>query len=111
MKFLTLTVLLAGAVVAAPQNEPPLRLAIAGLTHGHVDGFFRAIRNRTDVRLVGVAEPDTALHEKYAAKYSLDRAIFGQRCCGHDRSREAGSGSGILEHVRSRRDRGSVRRS
>ena len=77
MRFLTLTVLLAGAALSAPQNEAPLRLAIAGLTHGHVDGFFRAIRNRTDVTLVGVAEPDTSLHEKYAAKYGLDRGIFG----------------------------------
>lgn len=67
--------LLACAAAAAP-DDPPLRLGIAGLTHGHVDGFFRAIRNRTDVTLVGVADPDPSLHEKYAAKYGLGRALF-----------------------------------
>ncbi len=34
------------------------------------------MRNRTDVQLVGIAEPDTSLHQKYAAKYKLDNSIF-----------------------------------
>ncbi len=74
-----ISLLLAAAALAAPQADPsskPVRLAIAGLVHGHVDGFFRALRNRTDVQLVGIADPDTALQQKYAAKYHFDSALF-----------------------------------
>jgi predicted dehydrogenase len=54
----------------------PMRIGIAGLVHGHVDGFFRALRNRTGVQLVGIAEPDTALQQKYAARYKFEQSIF-----------------------------------
>jgi predicted dehydrogenase len=55
---------------------PPVKLAIAGLVHGHVDGFLRAMRGRTDVQLVGIAEPDTSLHQKYASRYKLGTSLF-----------------------------------
>src|SRR3984893_13673704 len=54
----------------------PLGLAIAGLVHGHVDGFFRAVRNRSDVRVIGVFEPDATLQHKYAQKYGLAESLF-----------------------------------
>ena len=54
----------------------PLRLAIAGLVHGHVDGFLNAVQNRNDVRIVGVFDPDTALQHKYAQKYGFADALF-----------------------------------
>ena len=54
----------------------PLRLAIAGLAHGHVDGFLRNLKNRPDAQLVGVFDPDPALQHKYAQKYGLSDAIF-----------------------------------
>lgn len=54
----------------------PLRLAIAGLVHGHVDGFFRAAKNRTDVQIAGVFEPNPIWQRKYAQKYGLPEAVF-----------------------------------
>ncbi len=48
---------------------------IAGLVHGHVDGFLRQAKGR-DVEIVGVTDPDPALHRKYAAKYGLAIEIF-----------------------------------
>src|ERR1700730_9160371 len=63
-------------VVFAQAPDPPLRVAIAGLVHGHVDGFFRAIKNRPEVQVVGIFDPDPALHKKYAAKYGFAEAIF-----------------------------------
>src|SRR5439155_26532025 len=39
-------------------DEQPLRLAIAGLVHGHVEGFLRAARNRPGVEIAGIADPD-----------------------------------------------------
>src|SRR5262249_13746714 len=50
----------------------PLRLAIAGLEHGHVSGFLnRAVQNG-DVRIVGIYDPDPALLAKYARQYRLE---------------------------------------
>jgi predicted dehydrogenase len=64
------------ATVTGGASGPPLRLAIAGLVHGHVDGFLRAAKNRPEVQIVGIFDPDTALHRKYAQKYGLAEAIF-----------------------------------
>jgi scyllo-inositol 2-dehydrogenase (NADP+) len=53
---------------AQEASRAPLRLAIAGLVHGHVSGFLRAAQARTDVQIVGVFEPDAALRQKYAER-------------------------------------------
>jgi predicted dehydrogenase len=63
------------SLFAQPADQP-LRLAIAGLVHGHVDGFFRAARARSSVQIAGVFDPDPALHKKYAQKYGLPDSIF-----------------------------------
>jgi predicted dehydrogenase len=62
--------------LAAGQSPTPLRLCIAGLVHGHVDGFLRAASKRSDVQIVGVFEPDTALQGQYAKLYHLAGSIF-----------------------------------
>jgi predicted dehydrogenase len=54
----------------------PLRLAIAGLVHGHVTGFLRAAQARQDVQIVGVFDPDRALLQKYADRYKLADAVL-----------------------------------
>ena len=59
-----LLVLLCG--FSAVCQGQPLRLAIAGLAHGHVSGFLNSALHRSDVQLVGVFDPDAALGEKYA---------------------------------------------
>ncbi len=69
-----LGLLLCGSFASA--QEKPLRVAIAGLAHGHVDGFFRAIQNRKDVELVGVFDPDPGLHKKYGDKYGVAGDLF-----------------------------------
>jgi predicted dehydrogenase len=62
---------------ASAQERSPLRLAIAGLVHGHVSGFLRAAQGRTDVQIVGVFEPDAALLRSYAERYKIaDPALF-----------------------------------
>ncbi len=77
--FLSLLLSTIGFIGAAPaQAAPgaPLKLAIAGLVHGHVSGFLKSAQARKDVQIVGIFEPDTALQQKYATQFSLDRAIF-----------------------------------
>jgi scyllo-inositol 2-dehydrogenase (NADP+) len=67
----------AAVLVQGHAQEPaPLRLAIAGLVHGHVTGFLRAAQSRQDVRIVGVFEPDAALRKKYAERYSLAEGVL-----------------------------------
>jgi predicted dehydrogenase len=64
------------AQTASPTETKPLQLAIVGLVHGHVDGFLRTARNRKDVQIVGIFEPDVAIQRSYAKKYSFADSIF-----------------------------------
>jgi predicted dehydrogenase len=59
------------ACVVDAQDTKPLRLAIAGLNHGHVSGFLRAAKARKDVEIVGIFDPDAALGAKYAQTIEL----------------------------------------
>ncbi len=54
----------------------PLKVAIAGLVHGHAEGFLSAAVKRTDIQIVGVQEPDKALFDRYAKKYNLDSKLY-----------------------------------
>jgi predicted dehydrogenase len=56
---------------AAHDADDPLRLAVAGMVHGHVHGFLRA-RPYEGVEVVGVAEADTALLRQRADQYDID---------------------------------------
>src|SRR5258707_565553 len=51
---------------AMSAQGPPLRLAIAGLAHGHVSGFLRNAKPRTDIQIVAVYDADAALTASYA---------------------------------------------
>jgi predicted dehydrogenase len=61
-----LSSLLLFATFASRAQEPPLRIAIAGLAHGHVSGFLRNAKSRPGVKIVGVYDPDPALTASYA---------------------------------------------
>jgi predicted dehydrogenase len=68
--------LAAGLLPLLAAGEQPLRLCIAGLVHGHVDGFLRAAGQRKDVEIAGVFDPDTALQRHYAQRYGLAESVF-----------------------------------
>jgi len=57
--------------VQPPATEAPLRLAIAGLVHGHVSGFLRGAQGRTDVQIVGMYDPDSTLLQQYGDRYKI----------------------------------------
>ena len=57
-------------------QQPPLRVAIVGLEHDHVLGFFGGLRQRSDVQLVGVADGDPAMFDKYQKQFSLADTLF-----------------------------------
>lgn len=58
------------------QSAPPLRIALVGLTHGHTAQLLRALPGRADVTLVGIAEPDRALRQKYETLFDLPDQLF-----------------------------------
>jgi predicted dehydrogenase len=64
------------ASLPAQAQRAPLRVAIVGLEHGHVEGFLGQLPQHHDVELVGIADADAALWEKYGKKYSLPGTLF-----------------------------------
>jgi predicted dehydrogenase len=61
----------------APANaQAPFRIAVVGLVHGHVAGFFGQALKRPDVQILGIAEPDRALFDRYARKYNLSDKLY-----------------------------------
>lgn len=75
--FLSVVVVLASSTSHA-QSTPiaPLRVAIAGLVHGHVIGFFQYALHRPDIQLVGIAEPDQKLATHYADQFNIDHKLL-----------------------------------
>jgi predicted dehydrogenase len=81
--FLLLLTLLIPACASAPQTSVvhstatgPLRIAIIGMVHGHVEGLLWAARERKDIELVGIYEPDRAVFDRLAEKYKLDESLW-----------------------------------
>lgn len=72
--ILPLLILLASLSLEAA--EKPVRVAVAGLVHGHVDGFFRLSKTHPEMEIAGIFDPDKNLHEKYIAKYGFKKDIF-----------------------------------
>jgi predicted dehydrogenase len=56
--------------------EAPLRVAIVGLEHGHVEGLLRSLPSHGNVQLVGIADADPALFAKYRKEFSLPETLF-----------------------------------
>lgn len=61
---------------AATGGEPPLRIVVIGLVHGHVEGVLWAARERADLEIVGVYDPDRALFDKHKGKYRLADELY-----------------------------------
>ena len=64
----------AGTLGAQPAPPKPLRLGIAGFSHSHVHGILR--RTGSDVQIVGIAEKNRELAERYAKRYGVDTALI-----------------------------------
>jgi predicted dehydrogenase len=54
----------------------PLRICIAGLVHGHAGGFLEAALKRSDVKIVGIAEPDTAVSGEYMRRFRFGSDVM-----------------------------------
>jgi predicted dehydrogenase len=63
--------LAAVAFSQSTQSAPPLRVAIVGLVHGHVHGFFNQYRGTREIQVVGVVETEGAILATAARRYGF----------------------------------------
>jgi predicted dehydrogenase len=75
-RTIALSLIICAVCFAQPTDNQPLRIAIAGLVHGHVDGFLRSLIDHQDVKVVGVFDPDATIQHRYAQKFHLSDSIF-----------------------------------
>lgn len=61
--------------VSSTFSQTPLKVAVAGLSHGHVDWIFNR-KDQKDIELVGIYETDPQLVERYAKRYNIDKERF-----------------------------------
>jgi predicted dehydrogenase len=58
-------------------SAQPLKLAIAGLAHGHVSGFLNNAAKRSEVQIAAIFDPDPKLGASYAKRYNLpETAVY-----------------------------------
>ena len=74
-KLLLAAALLAPALSTA-QTPPPIRVAIVGLNHDHVRGFFNNLAAHPEITIVGISEPNAALRQTYITRTHLPANIF-----------------------------------
>ena len=55
--------------------QAPVRVAVAGLTHGHVGWIFNRA-DKKDIQLVGIYETNPELVSRFIEKYKLDKKLF-----------------------------------
>ena len=72
-------ILFAVSASMAQTTVPPLRVAVVGLVHGHVEGFFQHNLHRTDIQIVGISDPSQALFARYAKQFNLDPRLYSAR--------------------------------
>lgn len=65
----TLVILLSAELVSSQSNQEPLKVGIVGLTHDHVHLLLRRPQ-KSDLKIVGIVEPNRKLAERYAKHYS-----------------------------------------
>ena len=60
---------------AQSTNNKPVRMAVAGITHGHA-GFILGRKPKPDVELVGIYEPNIDLAKRYAKSFKINENLF-----------------------------------
>lgn len=74
MKYLV-TIVLCIFLTTSGIAQTPVRLAIAGLSHGHVGWAFNR-QDKKDTEIVGIYEPNQDLADRIMKRYKLDKNLF-----------------------------------
>lgn len=72
--FISIAILLLCSSLHAQQNQKPLRVGVAGLTHGHV-GWILGYKKNEVMEVVGIAEPDRALAERLSKQFGFSMEL------------------------------------
>jgi predicted dehydrogenase len=72
--FIALNSMAGSQAQAQSTNAGPLRVAVAGITHGHVAWLLS--RKKADMVLIGIYEPNDELAQRYAKQYGLDPKLI-----------------------------------
>ncbi|HSB93909.1 MAG TPA: Gfo/Idh/MocA family oxidoreductase, partial [Flavitalea sp.] len=75
MKFILPLLLIFSSLSVLAQKPAPIRLAVAGTSHGHVGWVFNN-RDTSNVVFVGFYEPDTLLIRKHCKEHGLPASLF-----------------------------------
>ena len=73
--FILLLILVVSGIYARQKDNQPIRLAISGMTHGHIS-FILGRKNKGDFNLVGVYEPNAELAARLSKKYGFDPKLI-----------------------------------
>ena len=70
-----LTILFGALMLLQPlRGQEPVKIGVAGLSHSHVLQLLRNL-DRTDIKIVGIAESDQDLARRYAERFGFDPAL------------------------------------
>jgi len=72
---LLLALTFATLIIYAQEHKKPFRIGVAGLTHGHVGWILNRDKDE-DIEIVGIAEPDRELGERYLKQYNLPLTLL-----------------------------------
>ena len=75
--FIVVLVLVNGISLLAQNDtikQKPLRVAVIGLVHDHV-GWILGYQNQNAIEVIGIAEPNRSLAEKYSKRYGYSMSI------------------------------------
>ena len=70
-----ITIILLCCIYPVWGKEKVFRIGVAGLNHGHVGWVFEA-NKRSDIEIVGIAEPNRALAERYILAHGLSMDLI-----------------------------------
>jgi len=78
LRFLIAIFILSNSILVIGQNDTlkqkPLRVVVVGLVHDHV-GWILGYQKKNDIEVVGIAEPNRSLAEKYSKRYGYSMGI------------------------------------
>jgi predicted dehydrogenase len=74
-RYLYIFLIMLSQNIAAISQKEPLRLGIAGITHSHVH-WLLGRKDTVGIKIVGIAEPNRDLAERYARQYNLPPEII-----------------------------------
>lgn len=68
-------IVLNSSIKAQSAHNAPVRIAVAGITHGHA-GFILGRKPKPDIEIVGVYEPNTDLANRHAKSYGFSTNLL-----------------------------------